>query len=235
MCVWLFAGVPAKDYERAVTAAARVLRNVRTEAEFSAFERGFVIAEKRAHGADFVEALEELTTADVRLFRMKYFLAKVVQYFDIEAYGKEGHEALSAYLLSSNEVEHILAQGSTPAAAGEFGKNARDEDYVQSLGNLMLLEKSVNIVASNAPYSQKCGVYPSSKFLLSRCQATRLKVGTNDRITRAMKRLDPAPVWNSEAVDQRQLWFADIAQDVWNIRSSLPISQADDKQVALKA
>lgn len=235
MCVWLFAGVPAKDYERAVTAAARVLRSVRTEAEFSAFEQGFVVAEKRAHGEDFVEALQELTTSDVRQFRIKYLLAKIVQHVDIQAYGREGHEALSAYLLSSNEVEHILAQGSTPSAAGEFGKNARDENYIQCLGNLMLLEKSVNIVASNAPYSQKCGVYPSSKFLLSRCQATRLKVGTNDRITRAMKRLDPAPVWNSEAVDRRQLWFADIALDVWDVRSSLPVSQSDDEPLSVKA
>lgn len=97
----------------------------------------------------------------------------------------------------------------------------------------MLLEKSVNIVASNAPYSQKCGVYPSSKFLLSRCQATRLQVGTNDRITRAMKQLDPAPVWNSEAVDRRQLWFADIALDVWDVRSSLPVTQPDDQIIPL--
>ncbi|MBY9064974.1 DUF262 domain-containing HNH endonuclease family protein [Sphingomonas yunnanensis] len=232
MCVWLFAGVPAKDYERSVTAAARVLRSVRTEADFSAFEQAFVVAEKRAHGDDFVEALQELTTSDVRQFRMKYLLAKIVQYVDIQAYGRAAHEALSTYLLSSNEVEHILAQGSTPAAAAEFGKNARDQNYIQCLGNLMLLEKSVNVVASNAPYSQKCGVYPSSKFLLSRCQATRLKVGANDRITRAMKRLDPAPVWNSEAIDRRQLWFADIALDVWDVRSSLAASQPDDKSIS---
>lgn len=235
MCVWLFAGVPAKDYERAVTAAARALRVVKTEVEFAAFEQSFVAAEKSAHGRDFIEALQELATSHVRQFRMKYFLAKVVQYVDILAYGREGHEALSAYLLSSNDVEHILAQGSTPAAAGEFGKSARDEDYIQCLGNLMLLEKSVNIVASNAPYSQKCGVYPSSKFLLSRCQATLLKVGANDRITRAMKQLDPAPVWNSEAVDRRQLWFADIALDVWDIRSSLAVAQPDDQAISVGA
>lgn len=235
MCVWLFAGVPAKDYERAVTAAARVLRHVETEADYAAFEDGFVAAEKRTHGRDFVDALKELTTYDVRQFRMKYFLAKVVQHFDIQAYGLDGHEALSAYLSSGNDVEHILAQGSTPAAAGEFGKSARDEDYIQCLGNLMLLEKSVNIVASNAPYSQKCEVYPSSRFLLSRCQAKRLQVGVNDRITRAMNRLDPAPAWNSDAVDRRQLWFADIALDVWDVRSLMPAAQPDEPTVAQDA
>jgi hypothetical protein len=79
----------------------------------------------------------------------------------------------------------------------------------------------VNIVASNAQYSVKCTVYPSSKFLLSRCQAKTLQVGANDRITRTMKQLDPAPYWNSDAVEQRQLWFADIALDVWGVRAAL--------------
>lgn len=223
MCLWLFAGVPAKDYERAITAAARVLRNVKTDAEFAAFERDFVFAEKRAHRADFTEALEQLMTWDVRQFRMKYFLAKVAQYVDMQAYGRPGHENLSAYLLSSNDVEHILAQGATPAAATEFGKGARDENLIQCLGNLMLLEKSVNIVASNAPYSAKSAVYPSSKFLLSRCQARPLQVGVNDRITRAIKQLDPAPLWNNDAIGQRQRWFADLALDVWDVprRSTL--------------
>lgn len=234
MCLWLFAGVPAKDYERSLTAAARALRNVHSEAEFAAFEQAFIVTEKRAHGRKFLEALQELMTWNVRQFRMKYFLAKVAQHVDVLAYGPEGHEALSAYLLSTNEVEHILAQGSTPAAAGEFGKNARNEDYIQCLGNLMLLEKSVNIVASNAPYSTKCDVYPSSKFLLSRCQAKRLQVGTNDRITRAMKLLDPAPIWNAEAVEKRQLWFADIALDVWDVRSSLPTSKTAEELLAQK-
>lgn len=93
---------------------------------------------------------------------------------DIQAYGSQGYEYLSAYLLPGNEVEHILSQGTTPGDAEEFGYGARDEYVIQSLGNLMLLEKSVNIVASNAPYSMKCAIYPSSKFLLARCQEKRV-------------------------------------------------------------
>jgi hypothetical protein len=124
-------------------------------------------------------------------------------------------------MLASNEVEHILAQEATPAAAEEFGEGAREALIIQSLGNLMLLEKSVNIVASNEPYSVKCTVYPSSKFLLSRCQEKPLQVGVNDRITRMMKRLNPAPQWSAEAVRLRQQWFADIALDVWGLRNAL--------------
>jgi hypothetical protein len=118
-------------------------------------------------------------------------------------------------------VEHILAQSANVAAVAEFGEGAADPELVQSLGNLMLLEKSVNIVAGAEPYSIKCTVYPSSKFLLSRCQKAPLQVGINDKITRAIKRLDPAPTWSRAAVERRQRWFADVALDVWDIRRTL--------------
>jgi hypothetical protein len=141
MCVWLFAQVPAKEYERAILGAARALRTVTTGQEFEVFEADFVVHEKRVHGPQFLDNLRELATWDIRQFRMKYFLCKVAQYVDIQAYGRQGHEALSAYLMSGNEVEHILPQGATPAAAAEFGKGARDDNLIQALGNLMLLEK----------------------------------------------------------------------------------------------
>ena len=220
MSLWLFAGVLTKDYERAIIAAARILRGVKTVEEFSAFERCFFDAEKRAYAQRFVAGLRILKTWDVRQFRMKYLLAKVAQYVDIEAYGAQGHEALSAYLLPGIEVEHILAQGASPSAKEEFGEGAEDIQLIQSLGNLMLLEKSVNIVASNEPYSVKCTVYPSSKFLMSRCQEKPLQVGINDRITRAMKQLNPAEQWDRTTIGQRQQWFADIALDVWRIRAA---------------
>jgi hypothetical protein len=63
---------------------------------------------------------------------------------------------------------------------------------------------------------------------LARYIGPLLEVGVNDRITRAMKQLDPAPVWNWEAVDQRQRWFADIALDVWDVRAAIAVTQPID-------
>jgi hypothetical protein len=221
MAVWLFAGVPAKDYERAIVAGARDLRAVKTTDEFNKFVADFFDVQKREHATAFRASLRALKTWHVRQFRLKYLLAKVVRHFDIEAYGEPGHETLAPYLASNNEVEHILAQSANVAAVAEFGEGAADPELVQSLGNLMLLEKSVNIVAGAEPYSIKCTVYPSSKFLLSRCQKAPLQVGINDKITRAIKRLDPAPTWSRAAVERRQRWFADVALDVWDIRRTL--------------
>lgn len=232
MCVWLFAGVAAKEYERTIIAASRALRGIKTAEDFDAFEKVFFFAEKRKHYADFTMRLAGLYTWEVRQFRLKYFLAKVTQYFDMQAYGRSLHLSLGPYLDSSVEVEHILPRGVTPSAAGEFGKGARDENVIQSLGNVILLEKSVNSVASNAGYAAKCEIYPSSKFLLTRCQHKALKIGKNDQITRAIKRLDPALSWNSLAVEHRRLWYADIALDVWEVRGAAEDAIAAVTQVA---
>lgn len=231
MAVWLFAGVSAKDYERAIVAAARDLRAVKSTETFNTFATGFFDAQKREHATSFRARLRVLKTGDVRQFRLKYLLGKVVRHLDIAAYGEPGHEALAPYLASNNEVEHILAQSASATAKAEFGEGAADPELIQSLGNLMLLEKTINIVAGAEPYSKKCAVYPSSKFLLSRCQQAPLQVGVNDRITNAIKRLDPAPTWNRAAVEQRQRWFADTALEVWDVRRTLAELPGDDGQM----
>jgi hypothetical protein len=219
MCVWLISGVPAKDYERAITQGAKALREARTDEQFDTFMATFVDGQKAQYRERFADAIRGMRTWDVRQFRLKYLIGKITQYFDIAAYGLAGNERLADYLITKNEIEHIMAVGADDDARAEFGDSFDDPELIQSLGNLMLLEKSVNVVASNAAYSVKAGVYPSSKFLLTRCQQVRLQVGVNDKITQAMNRLDPAPEWNAASIRARQTWYGDIALDVWNLRN----------------
>ena len=129
---------------------------------------------------------------------------------------------MAPYLVSKVEVEHILARGADETAQAEFGDGAKDINLLESLGNFILLEKPVNIVASNAAYSIKAAQYPNSQFLLTRCQTEIMRVGVNDQITRAMKKLDPSPVWTGDTIRKRQEWYADIALDVWGLRHVTP-------------
>ncbi len=217
MCVWLIAGVQTKEYERAIIQGVRSLRNAKTEAEFETFVSTFVDSQKATYRDRFVTAIKMLRTSTVRQFRLKYLIAKITQYFDIQAYGVAGNDRLSNYLVSKNEIEHILAVGANDAAKVEFGDGAEDMHLIQSLGNLILLEKSVNVVASNDAYSAKAKIYTSSRFLLTRCQSQLLRVGVNDQITRAMTRLSPAPNWSAESIRIRQEWYSGVALDVWNL------------------
>lgn len=220
MFVWLIAGVPAKDYERIITQAARDLRKVRKAPSFDAFEKDYFVKEKARNMKDFQEAMEELVSWDLRKFRLRYLLAKTTQYFDIEAYGEKGRVALSHYLDTQNDIEHIMPENPDDEAIEEFGEGADDEELVNRLGNLMLVERSVNRVIKNRCYSEKAKAYPSSQFLIARCQEKLLVTGKNDQISRAMKRLNPASEWDAGAIERRQEWLADVALDIWNVREA---------------
>ncbi|NLR98875.1 DUF262 domain-containing protein [Rhizobium sp. P38BS-XIX] len=217
MFVWLIAGVPGKDYERIIVQAARRLRHVSNEAAFSAFESEFLTSQKALHRQAFINAFLTLHTYDLRKFRLRYLLAKITRHFDGLAYGEAGREGLSHYLETKNDIEHILAQGADQDAMAEFGEGADQFELVQRLGNLMLVESSVNRVIKNRPYSEKAIVYPTSQFLLARCQATVLAIGANDKITRAIQKLKPASSWDRQAIEERQKWMAEAAVEVWGV------------------
>ena len=91
----------------------------------------------------------------------------MTRYFDVLAYGVTGREGLSHYLETKNDIEHILAQGADEDGKLEFGEGADDNELIQRLGNLMLVELSVNRVIQNRPYSEKIrSILPRSFYWL---------------------------------------------------------------------
>jgi uncharacterized protein with ParB-like and HNH nuclease domain len=215
MFVWLISGVPAKDYERFIVHAAKELRKVNKVTPFDSFEADYFIKEKSKNLKDFQGAMEELSAWDVRKFRLRYLLAKVTQYFDIEAYGAQGRMALSHYLDAQNDIEHIMPENPDIEAVKEFGDRADNKELINRLGNLMLIERSVNRVIKNKPYSVKAELYATSQFLIARCQQKLLANGKNDQITRAMRRLNPAAQWNAVTIEKRQEWLAEVSLKIW--------------------
>lgn len=80
----------------------------------------------------------------------------------------------------------------------------------QRLGNLILLEKSINASVLNKPYSEKRDVFRQSKLLLTRAIAERPKVGANTKIDQAVKDLPSFDVWNEATILKRQELLAGL-------------------------
>lgn len=220
MCVWLLSRVQAKEYERVVVGWARKLKQL-DDSGFDAFVFDSIIPERSRHYSDFVENLSELTTYDVRQYRMRYLLGKLTQYVDIAAYGSnEGRETLQDYLGKGVDVEHILPVSACDDAAEEFGEGWDEWENNSRLGNLVLLESSINRSIGNGRYSEKIKAYAQSKFLLTKCQADKPTIGVADKITRTMETLESFPEWNAQAIADRQAFLAKLACTVWDVSKS---------------
>src|SRR5690606_31764886 len=102
----------------------------------------------------------------------------------------EGTRWLGNYVSGGYEIEHIFPQTPKAEAAAEFGP-VSEQEVVQRLGNLVLVEKSINTSLGNRPYSEKRPVYQQSKLLLTRALSERPKVGANTRIDRAVALIEP--------------------------------------------
>lgn len=215
--VYVVTREPTRDFERNFARWAVELRKIADEADLEEFIARRFVPAKIELSARFDDALRRLYVGSVQQYRLRYILAKLTQHIDLRAYGEtEGTKWLSRYTGGGFEIEHIFAQKPNGEAAAEFGE-FEDSNVADRLGNLVLVEKSINASLGNRPYSEKRDVYRQSQLLLTKALAERPKVGANTKIDVAVAELDPFTEWNETAVIQRQHKLATLARTVWRL------------------
>lgn len=204
-----------RDFEKGFARWAMDLRHVTDEAGLIAFVAKTFQPAKAELANRFQDAFLRLKEDDVQQYRLRYILAKLTQSVDLQAYGEtEGTRWLSRY--AEQEIEHIHPQKPDADAVAEFGV-MENQAVTRQLGNLVLLEKSINASLRNRPYSHKKNVYRESQLLLTRALTERPKVGSNTMIDAAVAEIEPYATWNEAAVRQRQAHLTTLARRVWNI------------------
>ena len=217
MFVYLVTNTSTNEYERSIAEGARKLRHVSDEGEFDLFRDDFFVAAKRRLSGRFDTTMMSLQSWELRAFRLRYLLAKLTQHIDICAYGRTGWQGrLSNYIEGKNDIEHILPENPCDDAIAEFGRTY-EKGLEQKLGNLALLERTVNQALGNKPYSQKVSVYSQSLFLLVKCQAAKPLFGVADQITKVISTIPKFSVWNRK--DDRQKYLSELARTVWDLPS----------------
>jgi len=206
-----------RDFERNFARWAIKLRSVRSAEELERFVQDHFRPAKQTLAARFNDAFGRLAYGDVQQYRLRYILAKLTQHVELRAYGETtGTKPLSNYTSAEYEIEHIFPSVPSSEAQAEFGES-RDPEIASRLGNLVLVERSINASLGNRPYSHKRDVYPKSKLLLTRCLAKSPQIGRNTRIDAAVAGLEQFPEWNGEAVDRRQQMLRRLACEAWNV------------------
>lgn len=208
---------PTREFERNFAKWAVELRNIKSDSEFQDFvEKRFARA-RLDLSTRFDDAFNRLTTDMLQDYRVRYILAKLTQYVDKDAYGDgENTRWLSRYTSGAFEVEHILPQNPNAEAKSEFGEGDLPE-LAKYLGNLALVEESINASLGNLPYSKKRPIYLQSQLLLTKSISEKTKIGSKTKIDAAVSEIDPFEQWSETTIKQRQDILSRIARKVWSV------------------
>jgi hypothetical protein len=218
--VYVITREPTRDFERNFARWAVELRRITNEAELEEFIARRFVPARADLSVRFDDAFRRLYVGSVQQYRLRYILAKLTQHIDLRAYGEtEGTKWLSRYTGVGFEIEHIFPQQPSEAARAEFG-TFEDPSIADRLGNLVLVEKSINASLGNRPYSQKRDIYRQSQLLLTKALSERPKVGTNTKIDLAVADLEPFTDWNEAAVVRRQELLSALAKSVWAVTTA---------------
>ncbi|MCA6615136.1 MAG: DUF262 domain-containing protein [Pseudanabaena sp. M090S1SP1A06QC] len=180
------------------------IRAIKEVTEFNNFVKNSFQKEIASLSSDFDLTFRELTDSKIAKFRIKYILAKMTQFVNEKAYSNPTQ--LDEYLDKSLTIEHILPKSTKSGGRHNFNKPTEYNLYASKLGNLLLLEKSINSSISDSPFEDKKNGYAQSQFLLTRSLVGNNKVGNNTQINRTIKLLNLKHFdsWNSSTIDERQ-------------------------------
>lgn len=198
---------------------SRELRKIREAEELLDFIGKSFHSEFELLRADFESAFSELTDSNIAKFRLRYILAKIAQFVEKEAY--DNYKPLTCYLDQSIHIEHILPKSQNNELRQSFDKPKEYDLYTKNIGNLTLLEKTINSSIVDRSYEFKKGGYQQSQILITRALVNKLNVGQNTQLNRVIEILElyPFVIWDSNAIEKRQEMLVNLAKRVWGLTS----------------
>lgn len=215
---------PTKTFEVKFTKWADELRKIKSEEELSEFIEKNIYKEIEDKAVGFEFALQNLNEDDIQQYRIKYILAKLTQFINEEGFGTQpAYAKLENYINKEIDIEHILPETPTAELLAEFDNNKEEyNEYMHRLGNLTLLEKTINASIQRDSYLEKAKAYKKSTFLLVRSIPELVSIGTNTRVERVMTKLRSYEKWDKESIKDRQQLLTVLAKEVWNIKRGQP-------------
>ena len=207
---------PTKEFERNFSKWAKDLITVKTEEELNQFIKEKIEPEVNEKRNSYKSSFLGLNQHSVQQYRMRYILAKIAQYIDQQRLGSYKPQNLDGYITKGIEVEHILPF--TPEN-GLREKIGEEYDQVKiKLGNLTLLEKSINASIGNSDfYDHKMGEYAKSAIYLTKSISVLENVGANTAITRINQRLKSFEDWNELTINERQEMLFGLSKSIWEV------------------
>ena len=116
-------------------------------------------------------------------------------------------------------IEHILPNHPTAEQKASFDKPAEYDSYKQRLGNLTLLEQSINCAIGRDFFADKRPHYQKSALFMTKSLTQSQAVGTASAFTKTAQLLPTFSDWSSASIDARQQHIKQLAIDTWGFTS----------------
>lgn len=203
--------------ERTFALWCKDVRNIVTPEDLDGFVNRTIIPTVNDWKMNNKSNFLRLGLNSMQQYRIKFILGKITAYVDALRLGKTTIEDLTVYTQTAVEIEHIMPQTCTDKAQYDL-----DEEefavYIHRLGNLTLLENSINKSIHNDNYANKSIAYKQSKFYITSSLSALVNQGQDTAINRANLLLSAWPDWNKQAIEERQEMLYRLSEMIWEIR-----------------
>lgn len=219
---YIFTRTATKDLERSFSVWADEMRDIASARPSEQTQKlnDFIAARFQSGITDreveLSDALRRYSLASMQKYRTRYLLAKLTQFVEMAYQGLTSPGSLEPFM--TLEIEHILPDTPTPELTTSFTQANPDapyDEYKTRLGNLTLLEKPINVVASNGFFEAKKPEYRNCGNYLTRSLVELANVGKNSSITRINKRLRSFDSWGAKSIDERQAMLIELSREIW--------------------
>ena len=206
--------------ERLFASWCPVLRNIRSQEDFDAFISDKVKPIIDNWNTYYQQHFMMISLGSFPKYRVKAILARITKYVDEKRNNGNDYFDIVELIKSKNEIEHIM-----PQTCSDISKYNMDdqEDFVlykDRLGNLTLLEKTLNATIQNDSYSDKCNVYVNSAFYMTKSLPALITVGDDTAINRMNSKLRSWPSWDKKSIEDRQTLLCTLSKEVWKISTN---------------
>jgi hypothetical protein len=220
---YIFTKTPTKDLERNFSIWADELREIgeTVDPKVQNIRLNEFVTERLQKSMDgkdpeLSDTLKRYVFGSMQQYRTRYLLAKLTQQVEMAFKGINARGSLAEF--TTLQIEHILPDNPEPELRQSFsGANPGKsyDEYKVRLGNLTLLEKPINIVASNGFFDKKKTEYASSGNYLTRSIAGLSVVGKNSSITRVTRNYTRTRVGRRRTSSSAKKCLIALGKDVW--------------------
>ena len=204
--------------ERAFSQWCKYLPRIENVDQLNEFIEKQVIPIVDGWKTDYKGIFMSLGMDNIQQYRIRFILGRIGKYVEVQCQSQGNSEVgILDYIGKGVEIEHIMPQ--TCDAPERYGYDEDSYNYNKNkLGNLALLEKSINASIQNDTYENKCIDYEKSKFYLTKSIRKLENVGVNTAVNKMNDRLKCWDKWDKNSISERQGMLYDLAESIWGIR-----------------